>query len=88
MELTEKHNEYWRKNLVLTAILLVIWFLVTYGQAWFARDLNTITLFGWPLSFYMSAQGSLIIYMLIIGYYAHYMNRLDVTYGVQEGEDE
>lgn len=88
MELTEKHREYWRKNLVMVAILMVIWFVVTFVQAWFARDLNTITLFGWPLSFYMSAQGALIVYMVIIGYYAYYMNRLDVKYGVQEPEDE
>ena len=84
MELTEKHRQYWNKNLTITTVLLVIWFLVTYGQAWFARDLNAISFFGWPFSFYMSAQGALIIYMLIIGYYAHYINRLDVEFGVQE----
>jgi hypothetical protein len=39
-----------------------------------------------PLGFYMSAQGSLIIYVAIIWYYAHYMNNLDKEYGVHEGE--
>jgi putative solute:sodium symporter small subunit len=88
MELTEKQREYWRKNLVITAILLAIWFVVTFVQAWFARELNQITIFGWPFSFYMSAQGSLIIYVLIIWYYARYMNRLDREYGVAEGEEQ
>jgi putative solute:sodium symporter small subunit len=87
MELTPKQHEYWRKNLVLTAVLMVIWFVVTFVQAWFARELNQITFLGWPLSFYFSAQGSLIIYVLIIWYYARYMNRLDYEYNVAEEEE-
>lgn len=87
MELTEKHQEYWRKNLVITAILLSIWFVVTFVEAWFARDLNNISFLGFPLGFYMSAQGSLIIYVAIIGFYAWYMNKLDREYGVEEEED-
>lgn len=88
MELTQKHADYWHKNLVITAILLVIWFVVTFVEAWYARELNAITVFGFPLGFYMSAQGSLVIYVALIWYYQHYMNNLDNEYGVQEGEDE
>ena len=44
--------------------------------------------FGWPFAFYMAAQGSLIIYVVIIWYYARYMNNLDREYDVHEGEDE
>ena len=88
MQLTEKHHEYWRKNLVITAILLVIWFIVTFVEAWFARELNEITFLGFPLGFYMSAQGSLAIYVVIIGIYARYMNKLDKEYGVDEGDLE
>ena len=88
MQLTQKHNEYWRKNLKYTAILLAIWFLVTFVEAWFARELNTITFFGFPLGFYMSAQGSLAIYVIIIGVYAWYMTKLDKEYGVDEGDLE
>lgn len=87
MELSDKHQEYWRKNLVVTAILMAIWFVVTFVEAWFARDLNSINFLGFPLGFYMSAQGSLAIYVVIIGFYAWYMNKLDNEYGVQE-EDE
>ena len=49
--------------------------------------MNAINFIG-PLGFYMSAQGSLIIYVLIIWYYAHYMNKLDIEYGVHEGEED
>ena len=87
MQLTERHKEYWHKTLVITAILLSIWFVVTFVEAWFARELNSVTFLGFPLGFYMSAQGSLAIYVAIIGFYAWYMNRLDVEYGVDEGDE-
>jgi len=88
MQLTQKHNEYWHKNLVVTGILLLVWFIVTFVEAWFARELNGITFFGFPLGFYMSAQGSLAIYVIIIGVYAWYMTKLDKEYGVDEGDLE
>jgi putative solute:sodium symporter small subunit len=84
MQLTEKHREYWRKNVRLTAILMAIWFVVTYVVGFYARELNAITVFGFPLGFYMGAQGALIIYVVMIFYYARYMNRLDQEYGVAE----
>ena len=87
MQLTEKHKEYWRKNLVITAILLSIWFVVTFVEAWFARELNQYRFLGFPLAFYMSAQGSLIVYVALIGTYAWYMNRLDKEYEVDEGDE-
>jgi putative solute:sodium symporter small subunit len=88
MELTQKHHEYWRKNLQLTTFLLLIWFVVTFVVSYYARELNAFNFFGWPLSFYMGAQGSLIVYCLIIYYYAKKMNALDLEYGVHEGEEE
>ena len=88
MELTEKHKEYWRKNLVYTAILLLAWFVVTFVEAWYARELNAITFLGFPFGFYMSAQGSLVIYVAIIGIYAVLMRKLDLEYNVDEGDLE
>ena len=84
-QLSERHHEYWRKNLRITAILLAIWFIVTYVVAFMARDLN-FTFFGWPFSFWMAAQGSLIVYVVIIWFYARYMNKLDQEHGVAEEE--
>ena len=86
MQLTAQHQEYWRRNLNLTLVLLAIWFVVTFVMGYFARELATINFFGWPLSFYMAAQGSLIIYIVIIWYYARKMGQLDEEYGVAEGE--
>jgi putative solute:sodium symporter small subunit len=87
MELTERQREYWRRNLSITGLLLLLWFVVTFVMGYFARDLS-FNFFGWPFAFYMGAQGSLIIYVIIIWYYARYMNNLDRAYDVHEGEDE
>jgi putative solute:sodium symporter small subunit len=88
MQLSQSHHEYWRKNLFITAILLGIWFVATFVVGWNARELNNITFLGFPLGFYMSAQGSLVIYVVIIGVYARYMAKLDKQYDVAEGEIE
>ena len=87
MELSARHEEYWRRNLKVTAILMLIWFVATFVVGWYARELNAVTFLGFPLGFYMAAQGSLIIYVVIIWYYARYMNRLDVEYNVDEGDE-
>lgn len=80
----QRQRDYWRANLMLTAALLMVWLLVTFVPVYYARELNAIEFFGWPLAFYMGAQGSLIVYVLVIGIYALTMNRIDRKYGVQE----
>jgi putative solute:sodium symporter small subunit len=87
MQLTAKHQEYWRRTLRITAILMGIWFFVTFVIGYFARSLD-FNFFGWPFAFYMGAQGALVVYVAIIFYYARYMNKLDQEYGVDEGEEE
>lgn len=84
MEVTPRQREYWQRNLRLTGMLLMIWFLATFAVIWFARDLNEIVVAGFPLAFYMGAQGSLIIYLLVIWFYARRMNQLDQIHGVDE----
>ena len=86
MQLAARHHEYWRKNLRITAFLLSIWFFVTFVLVFFARDLD-FKFFGWPFSFWVAAQGALVVYCVIIWYYARYMNKLDRDYGVAEGEE-
>ncbi|HMM51999.1 MAG TPA: DUF4212 domain-containing protein [Burkholderiaceae bacterium] len=87
MELSAKHHEYWRRNLRIASILLAIWFIVTFVIAYFARSL-TFNFFGWPFSFWVAAQGALLVYLLLIVYYARYMNKLDQEFGVAEGDLE
>jgi putative solute:sodium symporter small subunit len=84
-QLSERHHRYWEKNVRITAILLVIWFVVTYVVAFFARELS-FKFFGWPFSFWVASQGALVVYVVIIWFYARYMNRLDQEHGVAEEE--
>lgn len=86
MQLSQKHQEYWSKNLRITAVLMVIWFFVTFVIGFFAREL-TFNFFNWPFSFWVAAQGALVVYVLIIWFYARYMNRLDQEFGVDEGDE-
>ena len=84
MQLTQRHRDYWRRTVRLTMGLLAIWFIVTFVAAFFARELAAFEFFGWPVSFYVAAQGALIVYVLIVWYYARRMRRLDEEYDVAE----
>ena len=73
-------GEHWRKTRKMTAILLALWFCTSFGTVFFARELSTLTLFGWPMSFYLAAQGCALIYLAVIAFYAWRMRRLDRQY--------
>jgi putative solute:sodium symporter small subunit len=85
-ELTEQQKqEYWSYNVKLTTVLLAIWFVVTFliSGIW-AGWLNQWTIIGFPLGYYMAAQGSLAIFVLEIAVYAWLMNKKDEEYGIRE----
>lgn len=84
MQLTQRHRDYWRRTVRLTMALLAIWFAVTFVAMFFARELSSLDFFGWPVSFYIAAQGAPIVYVLIVWYYARRMRRLDREYDVAE----
>ena len=75
----------WRRQRRLTLILLLLWLAVTFGISWFADELNTLTFFDFPLGFYMGAQGTLFIYLLIVWFYNRSMRRLEAEFGIDEG---
>lgn len=79
-----RRSAYWRRNLHLTTGLLALWFVVTFGFGYFAGDLK-FSLFGWPFSFWMAAQGALLVYCAIVWVYAWLMNRQDKTYREEPG---
>lgn len=85
-DLTEREKEeYWSYNVRLTTILLVIWFVVTYIiSGIMASWLNQFTVLGFPMGYYMAAQGSLAIFVIEIAVYAKLMNAKDDEYGIQE----
>jgi putative solute:sodium symporter small subunit len=85
-ELTQRQkDEYWSYNVRLTTILLLIWFVVTYViSGVMAGWLNNYSFLGFPLGYYMAAQGSLAIFVIEIAVYAYLMNRKDIEYGIIE----
>ena len=85
-ERIEARRRHWRSNLRVTAVLLMLWFVVTFVVTYYARELS-FRFFGWPFSFWMAAQGSLVVYCLIVWFYARYMDRLDIRHGVQEFDE-
>lgn len=78
---------YWAENKRLTAITLVIWALVSFGAAFFVDTLNAVVVFGFPLGYYMGAQGALIVFVVLIFNYSAVMNRIDRKYDLQEEEE-
>ena len=81
----DQKKSYWRYNISLTTVLLIIWFVVTYlvSGLW-AASLNNFSFLGFPLGYYMAAQGSLAIFVIEIAVYAHLMNRKDIEFGIRE----
>lgn len=77
VETTNKQSMHWRRTRRLTVKLLGVWFVVTFGTIFFARELSGLKLFGWPISFYLAAQGTALIYLLIVGLYAWRMRQLE-----------
>ncbi len=79
--------DYWSYNIRLTTIIMVIWFVVTYVAIFFAPQLDKIVIAGFPMGYYMGAQGSLIVFVIEIFVYAHLMNKADHDFGVEEEEE-
>lgn len=76
---------YWQQNLRLVGMLLLIWFLVSYGCGiLFVDQLNTIHLGGFKLGFWFAQQGSIYIFVVLIFVYVIQMNKIDKKYGVEE----
>jgi putative solute:sodium symporter small subunit len=87
-ELTEQQKQtYWHYNVRLTTVLLLIWFVTAYIISGLAAGwLNQFTFLGFPLGYYMAAQGSLAIFVIEIAVYAYLMNKKDRQYGIIEEE--
>ena len=80
-----RYEGHFRENLRLVAWLLAIWFLVSYGAAMIVKSLNAVKILtGFPLGYYMGAQGSLVVFVVLIFVYARKMEQVDKKYGVEE----
>jgi len=81
----ENRADYWRANLSLVTILLIIWFVVSYGFGILLVDpLNAISLGGYKLGFWFAQQGSIYVFLVLIFVYAFAMDLLDRKFDVHE----
>lgn len=81
----EQRATYWRYNVRLTAALLVVWFVVTFLLGGlFASALNELVVLGFPLGYYVAAQGSIVVFLVETLVYAKLMNAKDLEYGIRE----
>ncbi len=80
-----KMERYWKKNLQTLALLLFIWFIVSFGFGilW-VEELNTIRLGGFKLGFWFAQQGSIYSFVVLIFIYVIRMNALDREFKVNE----
>ncbi len=78
-------KEYWKKNLQYLAVLLGIWFTVSFGFSILLVDLlDKIRIFGFKLGFWFAQQGSIFVFVILIFVYVRLMNKLDKKYNVDE----
>ncbi len=83
--MSEKTNEYWAANKRLIAVCLVIWALCSYGFAILLRPmLSGIAVGGTDLGFWFAQQGSILVFLVLIFFYAIRMNAIDKKFGVDE----
>ena len=85
MVVSQKKINYWQKNLKYLKILLLIWFLVSFGAGiLFVDNLNNIQIKGFKLGFWFAQQGSIYTFVVLIFIYIHLMNKLDRQYNSKE----
>ncbi len=70
---TDEHD---RRALALKAVLLSVMVLASFGFCFFARELSVVVM-GWPLHFWMAAQGAVLVFIVIVVVYASVMSRLE-----------
>ncbi len=84
-ELTpERREAYWARTSRLMWIIMALWVIFSFIIPAFAVQLNQIRIFGFPLGFYMAAQGSLIFYVVVCFWNARAQNKIDEEFGVAE----
>lgn len=79
------HKAYWRANIKVLTILLLIWFAVSFGCGiLFVDQLDKIQFFGFKLGFWFAQQGSIYVFVILIFVYVWWMNKLDKKFNVEE----
>lgn len=82
----EQREAHWAKTKNLMITHLVIWFIFGFVVQWFAPELNSISFFGWPLGYYMAAQGALIVFVVQLFTFVKQQDSIDREFGFAEDD--
>ena len=82
-------ERHWEKTKGLMILTLLIWFIFSIVIFMFGESLNNGSFLGYPLAYYMCAQGSIVIFVVLIFWFANRQEKIDEEFGFAErGEDE
>lgn len=80
----QREDTYWRRTSGLMWTMLVLWIFFGFVVHMFVNSLNEIKILGFPLGFYMAAQGSLIAFVAMLFIFAKRQDAIDRQEGVAE----
>ena len=83
---TDDREVHWHRTKNLMIITMIIWFIFSFVVHWFANALNAINFMGFPFGFYMAAQGSLIVFVVLIWWFAFAQDKIDHECGMAEDQ--
>jgi len=82
--MNDDQSAHWQRTRKLMWVTLAIWFVFSFLVHWFANALNGMSFLGFPLGFYMAAQGSLVVFVVLIFWFARAQDKIDRECGVAE----
>jgi putative solute:sodium symporter small subunit len=83
-----KADQYFKEKNRFMALYLVIWFISSFVMVFFAESLSSITINGFPFHYFMGAQGSILIFIILLYVNAIVADRIDRKYGIDESKNE
>jgi putative solute:sodium symporter small subunit len=84
MSMKSDGEAYWHETRKLVFTAIAVWAVFSFAVHLFAVPLNGITILGFPLGYYMAAQGSLIVFVILIFWFCAKQEKLDRDHGVSE----
>jgi|TARA_B100001142_G_C14007166_1_gene528944 putative solute:sodium symporter small subunit len=81
----ERHWEKTKGHMLMT---LALWFFFSIVIFLFGAEINSMSFLGYPLAYYMTAQGSLLAFVIIIFWFANRQEKIDEEFGFGEKEDD
>ena len=81
----EKHWEKSKNHMIIT---LIIWFFFSTVIFMFGAEINSMTFLGYPLAYYMTAQGSLLAFVVMLFWTANKQEKIDEEHGFSEREED